>query len=351
MFPVRARTTPLSSATLSCEDVESLGYEIILGNTYHLTLRPGIDALEKAGGLHNFMSWSRCLLTDSGGYQVFSLANRREVEEEGVAFSSHVDGSVHRLTPESVLASQCRMGVDVAMCLDECPPYPVSEAVARDMMERTLRWTARAKREWTAAWPGASTRLFPIVQGAMFPALREESAERTVEMDFPGYAVGGLSVGEPREILGEMISASAARLPAAKPRYLMGVGKPEDILTAVEKGMDMFDCVLPTRNGRNGQALTWDGPVNLRNAACREDAGPIDPECSCAACRRYSRRYLCHLFRAGEYLALRLVSLHNLAFMIDFMRQIRRAIEKSKFRDFKARFLSRYGATQAPLGG
>jgi queuine tRNA-ribosyltransferase len=333
--------TQATVKTLSSEEVESLGYEIILSNTYHLLLRPGVDLIQSAGGIHKFMSWSRCVLTDSGGYQIFSLANRRDVTEEGVTFASHVDGTRHLLTPENVVGAQRRMGVDIAMCLDECPPYPVSEAVARDMMERTLRWAARCRKFWRENGP-SGTQLFPIVQGATYAPLRKESARRTVEMDFPGYAVGGLSVGEPRDVMRDMVEASASELPAEKPRYLMGVGKPEDILEAVERGVDMFDCVLPTRNGRNGQALTWKGPLNLRNNRFRQDPDPIDPDCPCPACRRYSRQYISHLFRAGEYLCLRLVSLHNLAFMVDFMRKIRESIEQSKFAEFKKRFLNEY---------
>ncbi len=337
--------TQATVKTLSSEDLESLGYDIILANTYHLYLRPGVDLLESSGGLHAFMSWNRCLLTDSGGFQVFSLSNRRQISEEGVTFSSHVDGARHLFTPEGVVRAQLRMGVDVAMCLDECPPYPVSEAAARDMMERTLRWAARCKAEWERAGEKngrARTQLFPIVQGATYPDLRRESVRRTLELDLPGYAVGGLSVGEPRDVLLEMLEASVAGLPSDRPRYLMGVGKPEDLLEAVERGVDMFDCVWPTRNGRNGQAMTWKGPRNLRGSRYRADPGPIDPDCPCLACRRYSRRYLSHLFRAGEYLALRLVSLHNLAFMIDFLRQIQKSIENSNFAVFKKRFLEEY---------
>jgi queuine tRNA-ribosyltransferase len=333
--------------TLTSEDLESLGAEIILANTYHLWLRPGMDLLERTGGLHAFMSWNRNLLTDSGGFQVFSLANRRDVDEEGVSFSSHVDGSRHRLTPENVVQAQLKMGVDVAMCLDECPPYPTAEGEAREMMERTLRWAERAKKEWDKGdnmhgQDARATLLFPIVQGSTFPVLRRESARRTVAMDFPGYAVGGLSVGEPRDLMLAMLEESVAELPEDKPRYLMGVGDPADWIEAVARGVDMVDCVLPTRNGRNGQALTWDGPVNLRKNQFREDAGPLDPECLCPVCRRYSRRYLAHLFRANEYTALRLLSLHNLAFMLDSTRQIRASIEEGRFNDFKTRFLARY---------
>ncbi len=337
--------TQASVKTLISEDLEGLGYQLILGNTYHLWLRPGIDLLEEAGGLHSFMSWKGGLLTDSGGFQVFSLANRRTVEEEGVEFASHVDGARHRLTPENVAQAQLRMGVDIAMCLDECPPYPCSEAEARDMMERTLRWAARAKEVWAHRGEAhRNTFLFPIVQGATFGALRGESARRTVALDFPGYALGGLSVGEPREMLGPMIEVSVAELPKDKPRYLMGVGRPEDMLEAVERGIDMFDCVWPTRNGRNGQALTSQGPLNLRTNACRRDERPVDEACSCPVCRRYSRRYIAHLFRAGEYAALRLLSLHNLAFMLDFTRRIRQSICDGGFSDFKNGFLDRYHA-------
>lgn len=335
--------TQASVKTLISEDLEGLGYNLILGNTYHLWLRPGIDSLEEAGGLHRFMSWKGGILTDSGGFQVFSLANRREVSEEGVIFSSHVDGARHHLTPETVVSAQMRMGVDIAMCLDECPPYPCSETEARDMMERTLRWAARAKEAWAGRGEKyQNTNLFPIVQGATFPALRKESARRTVELNLPGYALGGLSVGEPRELLGPMIEASVAELPKDKPRYLMGVGRPEDMLEAVERGIDMFDCVWPTRNGRNGQALTSQGPLNLRTNICRRDDRPLDEACACPTCHRYTRRYIAHLFRAGEYAALRLVSLHNLAFMLDFTRRIRESISVGKFLAFKKEFLIRY---------
>lgn len=343
--------TQASVKTLSSEDLESLGYRFILSNTYHLWLRPGIDLLEESGGLHNFMSWKGNILTDSGGFQVFSLANRRDISEEGVAFTSHVDGSRHQLTPETVAQAQLRMGVDVAMCLDECPPYPVAEADARDMMERTLRWTARARAYWSQHPGRDRTLLYPIVQGATFPDMRRESAQRTVAMDFPGHAVGGLSVGEPREMLGEMIQASVSALPAEKPRYLMGVGRPEDILTAVEQGIDMFDCVWPTRNARNGQAMTSQGPLNIRSSACRRDPGPLDPACPCAVCRRYSRRYLAHLFRAGEYSVLRLLTLHNLAFMLDFLRQIRQSIVRREFAAFKKEFEERYSRSRAAVIG
>ncbi|HMX42165.1 MAG TPA: tRNA guanosine(34) transglycosylase Tgt [Elusimicrobiota bacterium] len=343
--------TQATVKTLSADDLETLGYSFVLANTYHLWLRPGIDLLEKSGGLHAFMSWKGAILTDSGGFQVFSLANRRDVSEDGVSFSSHVDGARHRLTPETVVDAQLRMGVDVAMCLDECPPYPVAEADAREMMERTLRWTGRARERWAADDRRGKTLLFPIVQGATFPALRTESARRTAALDFPGYAVGGLSVGEPRALLGEMIGASVRELPAAKPRYLMGVGRPEDVLTAVERGIDMFDCVWPTRNARNGQVMTWDGSYNVRVAALREDGRPLEPSCACPVCRRYTRRYLAHLFRAGETTALRLLTLHNLAFMLDFLRQIRRAIVRREFTEFKHAFLERQSRADGPPAG
>lgn len=335
--------TQATVKTLSAGDVERLGFEIILANTYHLLLRPGLETLERAGGLHRFMGWPRNILTDSGGYQVFSLASRRDVSEEGVRFSSHVDGTMHLLTPESVTQTQIRMGVDIAMCLDECPPYPVSESVARDMMERTLRWAQRCRESWRKT-EGTATRLFVIVQGSTYPALRKECAERMVEMDFPGYAIGGLSVGEPKEIMQEMLEVVTPLLPVDRPRYLMGIGKPEDILEAVDRGVDMVDCVLPTRNARNGQALTFDGPLNLRNSSCRADFTPIDSDCRCEACGKYTRAYLSHLFRSGEYLGPRLVTLHNLSFMVEFLRQIRTAIENGEWTTFKKRFLERYTA-------
>jgi queuine tRNA-ribosyltransferase len=331
--------TQASVKTLDATDLETMGAEIILANTYHLWLRPGMDLLERAGGLHSFMDWKRCVLTDSGGFQVFSLANHREVEEEGVFFTSHVDGARHRLTPENVFQAQKRMGVDIAMCLDECPPYPTGEKEARDMMERTLRWAERARQEWKG---DLKTVLFPIVQGSTFPSLRRESARRTVEMGFLGHAIGGLSVGEPRDVMLSMLEESVAELPADKSRYLMGVGDPVDWIESVARGVDMVDCVLPTRNGRNAQALTWSGPLNLRNNRFREDPAPLDTDCPCLTCRRYSRRYLSHLFRAGEYSALRLLSLHNLAFMLDFTRRIRESIERRSFAAFKIQFLARY---------
>ncbi len=343
--------TQASVKTLISEDLEGLGYNLILGNTYHLWLRPGMDLLAAAGGLHNFMSWKGGILTDSGGFQVFSLANRREISEEGVVFTSHVDGARHRLTPETVVDAQLRMGVDIAMCLDECPPYPCGESEAREMMERTLRWEARAQERWRASGATDKTNLFPIAQGSTFPALRRESARRTAALGLPGHALGGLSVGEPREMLGDLIDASVAELPTDKPRYLMGVGRPEDMLTAVERGIDMFDCVWPTRNGRNGQAMTWDGPFNLKTNACRTDPRPLDENCGCPVCRRYTRRYLAHLFRAGEYAALRLLTLHNLAFMLDFTRSIRRAIVRREFSTFKKDFEARQGRSRPAREG
>jgi queuine tRNA-ribosyltransferase len=331
--------TQATIKALDVRDMEELGAEIMLANTYHLWLRPGVDLLEASGGLHGFMTWKRNLLTDSGGFQVFSLSNHRVVDEDGVTFTSHTDGAQHRLTPENVVGAQKRMGVDIAMCLDECPPYPTSEADARAMMERTLRWAERAK----AAWGGdARTLVFPIAQGSTFPDMRRESARRTAALGFPGNAVSGLSVGEPQDVMLTMLEHSLSELPKDKPRYLMGVGDPVDIVESIARGVDMFDCVLPTRNGRNGQALTWEGPLNLRNNRFRTDQGPVDPECGCPVCKRHSRAYLAHLFRAGEYTALRLLSLHNLAFMLEFTRRIRVSIEEGNFSSFKDRFLARY---------
>jgi queuine tRNA-ribosyltransferase len=288
-----------SVKTLSSDDVWDMGYRIKLANTYHLFLRPGLELLQKAGGLHRFISWPGALLTDSGGYQVLSLAARCKITEEGAEFSSHIDGARCSLTPEIATNFQVAIGSDIAMCLDDCPPYPSLEKDARASLERTIRWAARCKEEWRRT--ENKTLLFGITQGAGFPELRKESASKTVELGFPGYAIGGLGVGEPRALTLELLEASLSPLPDAAPHYLMGFGQPEDMWDGVERGVDMFDCVLPTRNGRNGQAFTSTGRLNVPNAAYKEDFSPIDPECSCGVCKKYTRAYICHLFRAGDY--------------------------------------------------
>lgn len=337
--------TQASVKTLLSQDLEKLGIQLILANTYHLYLRPGLDVIERAGGLHRFMQWDRAILTDSGGFQVFSLESLRKITDEGVEFQSHLDGSKHFFSPERAIQIQRVLGSDVVMCFDECAPYPCTEAHARAALERTTRW---AKRCRTAFEPvvqdaaGPSRVLYGITQGSVFAPLRQESARQLVDLDFPGYAIGGLSVGEPQAAMHEMIGLTTEILPLDKPRYLMGVGTPEDLWEAVALGIDQFDCVLPTRNGRNGQLFTPDGKLNIRNSPYRLDFAPVDGECDCDLCSHYSRAYLHHLFRAGELSALRLASLHNVAFLIRLTRQIRQSIVDGNFAEARARFLARY---------
>ena len=338
--------TQASVKTLLSEDLEKMGVQLILGNTYHLYLRPGMEVIAKAGGLHKFMSWKSAILTDSGGYQVFSLEQLRKISEEGVEFQSHIDGSRHFLSPEKAIEIQRTLGSDIVMCFDECAPYPCDEAHARRALERTTRWAARCKTAWMSSpstlHPSPSTLLYAIMQGSTYPHLRKESAQQLVDLDFPGYAIGGLSVGEPENLLLEMTALSAELLPPDKPRYLMGVGTPPQLWEAVALGIDQFDCVLPTRNGRNGQLFTSSGKLNIKNAPYKEDMGPVDPECDCDLCAHYSRAYLHHLFRAGELSALRLASLHNVAFLIRSMRQIRTSLAQGTFLNDKQIFLNKY---------
>jgi queuine tRNA-ribosyltransferase len=328
---------------------EQSGAGIILGNTYHLYLRPGHETIRRMGGLHRFMSWDRPTLTDSGGYQVFSLASLRKITEEGVRFSSHIDGSKHMFTPEHSMAVQLALGSDIAMAFDECLEYPADEARARASLELTMRWAERSLAYWEAhkhevpwwsakgeqRWPapvvdpGARPSLFGIVQGGMFPQLRREAAERMVAMDFPGYAIGGLAVGEPREKTLEIIAATLPYLPKDKPRYVMGVGYPEEIAEYARMGVDMMDCVLPTRAGRHGLLFTSEGRLNIKNRRFAEDQGPADPECTCPICARYTRAYLRHLFASGEPLGAQLNSIHNLAFYLETMRRVRQQLAGS----------------------
>jgi queuine tRNA-ribosyltransferase len=333
-------------------DLDSVGAEILLSNTYHLYLRPGDDLIARRGGLHRFIGWSKPILTDSGGYQVFSLASRRRIDEAGAHFRSHLDGAAHTLTPEKVTDIQAQLGSDIAMVLDECLSYPVERDLARCSMERTLRWAARARRRFElvmrdpAAAPGVTIAnpgqaQFGIVQGSVFPELRLESAERTVEIGFEAYAIGGLSVGEPPEVMYEVVGRTAEALPAARPRYLMGTGTPEDLVEAVARGIDMFDCVLPTRNARNGQLFTSEGRINIKNARYAEDDRPPDPRCGCYTCRTCSRAYLRHLFMAGEINVSTLNTLHNLHFYLDTLRRIREAIAFGRFESFRAEYVRR----------
>ncbi|HSM09403.1 MAG TPA: tRNA guanosine(34) transglycosylase Tgt [Gemmatimonadota bacterium] len=331
---------------LTPEDLVGAGASIILGNTYHLYLRPGVEVLDAAGGLGPFMHWDGPILTDSGGFQVFSLSKLNQIGEEGATFRSHIDGSEHLLTPEKAVDVQAVIGSDVMMALDVCPPGEADRATARDAMERTLRWLVRCRdrRLERAAEPGSRAGLlFPIVQGASYEDMRLESARRTLEIDdWPGLAIGGLSVGEPREVTYAMLEALDPVLPADSPRYLMGVGYPEDLVESIARGADLFDCVAPTRNGRNGTAFTSGGQVNVKRAGFARDFRPLDPACSCECCRNYSRAYLRHLLVCGELLGHRLLSLHNVAFLVDLGRLAREAVLADDFPGWSADWLERY---------
>jgi queuine tRNA-ribosyltransferase len=327
-------------------DLEDLGADIILGNTYHLYLRPGDGLIARAGGLHRFIGWDAPILTDSGGYQVFSLSAMRRVREEGAEFRSHLDGSLHALTPERATEIQAQLGSDISMVLDECIASPAGHAEARAAMERSVRWARRARTRFLALGevPGdllvtnAGQAQFGIVQGGVFADLRTESVQATVDVGFEGYAIGGLSVGEPVEVMYEVVAHTAPLLPAERPRYLMGTGMPDDLVESVARGVDMFDCVLPTRNARNGQLLTRHGVITIKNARYAEDPRPPDPECGCYTCRCFSRAYLRHLFVAGEMTAATLNTLHNLYFYLDTMRRIREAIAFGAFERLRQEF-------------
>jgi queuine tRNA-ribosyltransferase len=339
--PVFMPVGTLASVKGVPQDVlEELGVEILLGNTYHLYLRPGVDQIRKLGGLHSFMAWQRAILTDSGGFQVFSLNELRKVTEEGVTFRSHLDGSSHFLSPESAMEAQIGLGADIIMAFDECTEHPADGERMRQSMELTLRWAERSKKYFEQRKQNVPTcvsqTLFGIVQGGMDPALRKESAERTIEIGFPGYAIGGLSVGEPRQLTRQIVEATIEHLPREKPRYLMGVGTPEEIVEYAKLGIDMMDCVLPTRAARHGLLFTSEGKISIKRARYTGDEGPLDPACGCRVCRRYSRAYLRHLFAANEVLAQVLNTIHNLSFYLDTMRAVRHSIALGK----KACFLS-----------
>ena len=314
-----------------------VGAQMILGNTYHLFLRPGLDVIEEAGGLHGFMGWDGPLLTDSGGYQVFSLGELVTVTEEGVEFKNHLDGDRHLFTPESVVDTQRALGPDVMMVLDECPAADVSKAYAEESNELTLRWAERAKARFTETTPryGHEQALFGIVQGGLYPSLRRASARALVDLGFPGYAIGGLSVGEPHETMYEMIALTTDELPADKPRYLMGVGTPANLLEAIARGVDMFDCVMPTRNGRNGQLFTTEGIVNIKNAQWKNDHTPIDPGLETYVSQHFTKAYVRHLMKSGEMLGLQIASQQNLAFYCWLMREARAAIRRDRFGSWK----------------
>ncbi len=336
-MPVGTRATV---KTMTPDEVKDLGAQIILGNTYHLHLRPGEDLVEKAGGLHKFMNWDGPILTDSGGFQVFSLGDRRKITEEGVEFRSHIDGSKKFISPEKSMEIQNKLGSDIMMCFDECAPYPADYDYVKKSMEMTTRWAKRCKEAHKNTDKQA---LFGIVQGGMYKDLREISAKALVELDFPGYAVGGLSVGEPKELMNEMLDFTVPFLPKDKPRYLMGVGSPDYLFDAVIRGIDMADCVLPTRIARNGTAMTSGGKLVVKNAKFKEDFTPLDPECDCYTCKNYSRAYLRHLFNVDEILGPRLLTIHNLYFLINLMENIREAIRNDNLLEYREEFYKKYG--------
>jgi queuine tRNA-ribosyltransferase len=323
---------------LAPRDLRAAGARMVLGNTYHLYLRPGAELIRDAGGLHAFTGWDGPMLTDSGGYQVFSLAHTRRISEEGVEFTSVYDGSLHTFTPELTTRVQEDLGADIAMVLDECPPANAGWDYHADSLRRTARWAGRCKE----AHGKENQVLFGIIQGGLYPDLREESLERTVEIGFPGYAVGGLSVGEARDEMLQTLSTTAPKLPADKPRYFMGIGDPVGILEVIALGVDMFDCVLPTRLARHGAALTPDGRLNLKNAAYRQDLGPLDPGCPCEACTSFSRAYLAHLVRENELLGHRLLTLHNVRFTVDLCRRAREEIVAGHYEAWSRAWISRY---------
>ncbi len=325
--------------SMTPEDVHSIGAEILLGNTFHLWLRPGTDIIEKHGDLHEFMRWDKPILTDSGGFQVFSLAKLRKIDEKGVTFRSPIDGSPVFLSPEVSMDIQRKLGSDIVMAFDECTPYPATLEQAQHSMDLSMRWAGRCKEAHTKS--NNPNALFGIVQGGMYPELREASCKVLVDIDFPGYAVGGLAVGEEASIRESVLESTLPHLPQDRPRYLMGVGKPEDIVAAVLRGIDMFDCVLPTRNARNDHLFTQFGDIRLRNARFREDTGPVDPECGCYTCQNYSRAYLYHLSKCGEILGSRLNTIHNLYYYQQLMRELRDAIESQNLDSWVASFHQR----------
>ena len=333
--------TQATVKTMSQQELEEFDARIILGNTYHLYLRPGAELIRKAGGLHEFMGWNGSILTDSGGYQVFSLNDLRKITEEGVEFRSHIDGSKHLFTPENVVGIEHDLGADIIMPLDECIEYPATRDYTERSCKRTEAWAERSLRAHEKK-NSESTVLFGICQGSVYPDLREKFAKRLVDMDFWGYSIGGLAVGEPKKYLFDMVKVTTDILPQNKPRYLMGVGFPDDIVEAVSRGVDMFDCVMPTRNARNGTVFTRDGKVILKNAYQAEDFSPIDPECECPACRNYTRAYIRHLFQVGEILAPRLATLHSIYFYLNTMREMRNAILENRFPEWRRAFLRRY---------
>jgi len=331
--------TQATVKAMSSRELKEIGSQIILGNTYHLYLRPGDELIARAGGLHQFMNWDRPILTDSGGFQVFSLADLREIEEEGVYFQSHLDGSKHFISPEKSMQIQQNLGSDIVMAFDECPPYPAEKEYVENSLNRTLRWAERCKKEMESA-EGQS--LFGIIQGGVYPELRKQSVEETTKLDFPGYSIGGLSVGEPKDEMYKMLDYTTPLMPKDKPRYLMGVGTPEDLIEGIYHGIDMFDCVMPTRIARHGQVFTHSGRKTIRNATYKEDFTPLDSKCDCHVCQNYSRGYIRHLIKRNEILGVRLTTYHNLYFMLKLSEKIREAIRNDNFINFREEFYAKY---------
>lgn len=331
--------TQATVKAMTPEELKEIGSQIILSNTYHLYLRPGHDLIERAGGLHKFMNWDKPILTDSGGFQVFSLGPLRKIKEEGVEFRSHLDGSKHFLLPEKATEIQNALGSDIIMAFDECAPYPADRQYVKNSLERTTRWLERCKA--AHKYPEKQA-LFGIVQGGMYKELREQSAREITAIDLPGYAIGGLSVGEPKDMMYEVLDYTVPLLPEDKPRYLMGVGSPDDLLEGVLRGIDMFDCVLPTRIARNGTAMTSQGKVVVRNASYAEDFTSLDPECDCYTCKNYTKAYLRHLIKCNEILGARLLTIHNLRFLLKMMENVREAIKEDRLLDYKKDFFEKY---------
>lgn len=323
--------------SLTPDELEDLGARIILGNTYHLYLRPGAERIARFGGLHSFMHWNRSILTDSGGFQVFSLAKMRKLTEEGVIFQSHIDGSRHMISPETATQIQMQLGSDIAMCFDECTSYPVTREYARESMEMTVRWARRCKEAHVLP----EQALFGIVQGSIYPDIRRTCLEQLIDIGFDGYALGSLAVGEPKEEMLVVLETITGQLPESSPRYLMGVGTPQDLVEGVRHGVDMFDCVMPTRNARNGMLFTSRGSIQIKNSCFADDDQPIESDCTCYTCRRFSKAYLRHLFMSRELLAYRLNTLHNLHYYLNLMENIRKAIEDSRFDEWRRDFYNR----------
>jgi queuine tRNA-ribosyltransferase len=339
--------TQATVKTVSPEELKELNSGVILANTYHLFLRPGHEIVQEAGGLHSFMNWDRAILTDSGGFQVFSLSKLRKITEEGVSFRSHLSGEPLFISPEKSIEIQNALGADIIMAFDECPPYPAEREYVKESLERTTRWLHRCRE---AHLRPEEQALFGIVQGGMFPDLRQESAKQITAIDLPGYAIGGLSVGEPKPLMYEALEQTIPFLPAEKPRYLMGVGSPDALVESVLRGVDMFDCVLPTRIARNGTTMTSQGRVVIRNAVHARDFGPLDPACDCYTCRHYSRAYIRHLIKSDETFGFRLTTIHNLHFLLTLMKRVRQAIREDRLLDFRREFFEGYYGTSEPDG-